>query len=165
MNIFTQLQVDVLIAAAVVALCLIVALVLRLTRRHRALPGPLPVTAPLRKHGTTAAPYLESPDGRTQMPLRLLTGAGSVIGRGPSADLTVDSALPHAETVAERHARICQDEATGYVMIEDLDSANGVFINGRRAPRKNLLKDRWTIGLGSLTLVYRDGNSDTGRLE
>ena len=156
MNIFTQLQVDVLIAAAVVALCLIVVLVLRLTRRHRALPGPLPVTA---------APYLESPDGRMQMPLRLLTGAGSVIGRGPSADLTVDSALPHAETVAERHARICQDEATGYVMIEDLDSANGVFINGRRAPRKNLLKDRWTIGLGSLTLVYRDGNSDTGRLE
>ena len=174
MNIFTQLQVDVLIAAAVVALCLIVVLVLRLTRRHRAPPGPLPVTAPLRplaktgdyrKQGTTAAPYLESPDGRTQMPLRLLTGAGSVIGRGPSADLTVDSALPHAETVADRHARICQDEATGYVMIEDLDSANGVFINGRRAPRKNLLKDRWTIGLGSLTLVYRDGNSDTGRLE
>ena len=156
MNIFTQLQVDVLIAAAVVALCLIVVLVLRVTRRHRALPGPPPMTA---------APYLESPDGRMQMPLRLLTGAGSVIGRGPSADLTVNSALPHAETVAERHARICQDEATGYVMIEDLDSANGVFINGRRAPRKNLLKDRWTIGLGSLTLVYRDGNSDTGRLE
>jgi hypothetical protein len=156
MHTLTQPQEAALIGAGVVALCLIVVLFLRISRRHRRPAKPLPITT---------SPYLESPDGHVMMPLTTLTGMGSIIGRGPNADLVVDDTLPQACTVSERHARIFQDAATGYVMIEDLDSTNGVFVNGRRAPRKNLLKDRWTVGLGSLTLVYRDGNSDTGPLE
>jgi len=156
MHTLTQPQEAALIGAGFVALCLIVVLLLRISRRHRRPAKPLPITT---------SPYLESPDGRTLMPLAMLTGTGSVIGRGPNADLVVDGTLPEAGTVSERHARIFQDATTGYVMIEDLDSTNGVFVNGRRAPRKNLLKDRWTVGLGSLTWVYRDGNSDTGPLD
>ena len=63
------------------------------------------------------------------------------------------------------HARIYYDSAYGHVIIEDLNSTNGVFINGRQAPRKNLLKDSWTVTLGSVTLNYHDGESDTGPLD
>jgi hypothetical protein len=146
-----------LAAAAVVVACLAVVMLWRAARHHPAAAArPLP---------SLTIPYLESPDGRLQLPLTEIADAGKTIGRGPSADLALDSDLPNASTVSERHALIYRDASTGCVMIEDLDSTNGVFINGRRAPRKNLLRDRWTIGLGSLTLVYRDGHSDTGPME
>lgn len=156
MEILTQPQQAVLIAAGLVALCLILVLVSRITRLRRVPHAPVP---------RVSTPYLESSDGCIHLPTDVLSGAGAVIGRGPDADLIVGPTIPHAESVSERHARIYQDSITGHVMIEDLDSANGVFINGRRAPRRNLLKDGWIIGLGSLTLAYHDGYSDTGPLE
>lgn len=157
MDTLTLEQQALLAAAAIVAACLAVTVLLRVTRRRPnrvARPLPLP-----------SAPYLESPDGRVRLPLIGLADAGMTIGRGPRVDLIVDSTLPDAHTVAAQHARIYRDTPSGCVLIEDLNSANGVFINGRRAPHKNMLRDRWTVGLGSLTLVYRDGSSDTGPME
>jgi hypothetical protein len=125
--------------------------------RRRAVPAPPP---------TTCIPYLKSPDDAIYFRLDKLGQGGLVIGRSKNdADLVIDSAIPYADTVSERHARIYYDPTCGYVVIEDLDSAHGIFINGRRAPRKNLLKDGWTIGLGTIALVYRDGESDTGPLD
>jgi pSer/pThr/pTyr-binding forkhead associated (FHA) protein len=150
-------QQTLLAAAAIVAALLAGTMLLRVTRRRpppAARPSPAPVV-----------PYLESPDGRVRLPLSQLGGAGMTIGRSRSVELTVDATLPEANTVADRHARLYRDATTGCVVIEDLNSASGVFINGRRAPHRNMLRDRWTVGLGSLTLVYRDGNTDTGPLE
>ena len=156
MNALTMNQ-QVLLAAAILAACVTALILLRLSRRHApAVPRPRPAA-------TTA--YLESPDGRIHLPLSGLVNFDLTIGRASTADLIVESAWPHADTVSERHARIYQDSATGCVMIEDLDSTHGVFVNGRRAPHKNILRDRWAVGLGNFTLVYRDGHSDTGPME
>ena len=159
METLTGEQLALLAAAAVVTICLAGVVIWRM-RRRRATPRPAARPVPL-----PSTPYLESPDGRVRLPLERLAEPGLVIGRAATADLSVDASLPHVETVAACHARIYRDAASGCVLIEDLDSATGVFVNGRRAPRKNLLRDRWVIGLGQLTLVYRDGNTDTGPLE
>jgi pSer/pThr/pTyr-binding forkhead associated (FHA) protein len=89
-----------------------------------------------------------------------------VIGRGKhSIDLKIDESVLYADTVSSRHARIYYDAVCGHVIIEDLDSTNGIFINGRQAPRKNLLKDGWVVGIGSVKLTFHDGESDTGPLD
>jgi pSer/pThr/pTyr-binding forkhead associated (FHA) protein len=155
MQTLTQAQQLILVVAGVCAMCLIVILVRRMARHRRRQARPLP---------QPATPYLESTDGRLRFVLTSLD-TGYVIGRGPGADLVIGHALPQADSVSERHARIYRDASTGHLMIEDLNSTNGTFVNGRRAPRKNLLRDRWAIGLGSVTLVYHDGESDTGPLD
>ena len=80
------------------------------------------------------------------------------IGRHEKNNIQIDNLA-----VSSLHARIVKDGSSYY--IEDLDSTNGIFVNGRLAPRKNLLKDDWVIGLGNVTLTYHDGESDTGPLD
>jgi pSer/pThr/pTyr-binding forkhead associated (FHA) protein len=127
-----------------------------LWRRRRVTPAP---------PSTACIPYLKSPDEAVYFRLDKLGQDGLVIGRSKNdADLVIDDKIPYADTVSERHARIYYDLTCGYMVIEDLESDQGIFINGRRAPRKNLLRDGWTIGLGTIALVYRDGESDTGPL-
>jgi len=140
-----------LLVVGIVALGLVI-----LWHRRRAALVPPP---------TACIPYLKSPDEAIYFRLDKLSQDGVVIGRSKDdADLVIDKTIPYADTVSERHARIYYDPTCGYIVIEDLESAHGIFINGRRAPRKNLLKDGWTIGLGTVALVYRDGESDTGPL-
>ena len=151
-----------ILPAVIVALTLLVVgivvlgLVIFWHRRHAALAPP----------PTTCIPYLKSPDDAIYFRRDKLGQDGLVIGRSKNdADLVIDDAIPYADTVSERHARIYYDPTCGHIVIEDLESTHGIFINGRRAPRKNLLRDGWTIGLGTVALVYRDGESDTGPLD
>lgn len=51
--------------------------------------------------------------------------AALVLGRAPECDLPIDS-----EQVSRRHARIVPRE--GDALVEDLGSANGTYVNGRR---------------------------------
>jgi hypothetical protein len=142
-------------AAFLLILFTLLFLVLR-RRRHL---GPVPLPTP-------SVPSIESPDGAIYFRLDGLDEEGLIIGRGKyGVDLRIEETIPHADTVSNRHARIYYDRTCGHVVIEDLDSTNGVFINGRQAPRKNLLRDGWIIGLGQFTLRYHDGESDTGPLE
>jgi hypothetical protein len=146
----------VVLVIGFVLLVLALFLILRAMRRRRR-PAPIP---------TAAVPFLKSSDGHLYFRLDRLEGHGLIIGRGGrGVDLEIDESTPHADTVSERHAHIYYDPGCGHVIIEDLDSTNGIFINGRRAPRKNLLKDGWIVGLGKVTLTYRDGEADTGPLE
>jgi hypothetical protein len=151
-----------ILPAAIAALTLLVvgiALLGLVVLRHRRRVAPAPPP-------TACIPYLKSPDDAIYFRLDKLGQDGLVIGRSKNdADLVIDDAIPYADTVSERHARIYCDPICGYFVIEDLESAQGIFINGRRAPRKNLLRDGWTIGLGTVALVYRDGESDTGPLD
>ncbi|MCS7261693.1 MAG: FHA domain-containing protein [Anaerolineae bacterium] len=144
--------------AAIVALILIGLIVRRITRTAP-VRAARPQTPSLRSQ-----PHLETPDGHTVVPLPNLDAGGCVIGRAPDADVQLDAILPCADSIAARHARIYRDAASGFVIIETLDTTRGIWINGVRATRKNLLKDRWVIGLGECTLIYRDGNPDTGPL-
>jgi len=147
------LMLSALILLALVALLLL----LWRIRRRRPSPSPPPMAT---------VPSLQTTDGRLHFRLDRLGGQGLVIGRGRhGVDLHIDPSLPDADTVSERHARIYHDPDCNCVVIEDLDSTNGVYINGRRAPRKNLLKDGWVVGLGKLTFTYRHSESDTGPLD
>jgi ABC-type multidrug transport system ATPase subunit/pSer/pThr/pTyr-binding forkhead associated (FHA) protein len=70
-----------------------------------------------------------------------------VIGRSPECDIVLQDIL-----VSRKHARIVQTEETTWV--EDLNSANGIYINGNRIRGKAQLKenDKLVIGLFSLSL-------------
>ncbi len=158
LGVFAQPYQVLLAVAAVTALVLIGLTIHRVIRRRSAR------IASLKSAPSTLQPYLATLDGRVQLPLSNLSTGGCVVGRAPDADVRIEATLPHAETVSAHHARIYRDPASGFVIIEDLNSTGGVLINGRRAGHKNLLKDRWIIAFGDCTLIYRDGNPDTGPL-
>lgn len=144
-------------AGLVVLLILAISLFLYVRRRRSLYPGPLPARA---------VPFLKSADGNLYFRLDKLDENGLIIGRGSQGvDIQIDETTRFVDTVSKRHARIYYHATYGHVIIEDLGSLNGIFINGRQAPRKNILKDGWTLGLGSVTLTYHDGESDTGPLD
>ena len=90
---------------------------------------------------------LRSTDTSIRCTLRLTPGAEKILGRGPSADFVVDAAL-----VSRVHCRfsVSVDE----LVVEDLRSTNGTFVNGQRVQQSALRKgDRLRLGrLGRLEL-------------
>jgi pSer/pThr/pTyr-binding forkhead associated (FHA) protein len=75
-----------------------------------------------------------------------LGAAECVIGRDASADFVLEDTL-----VSRRHLRVVQ--ADGGWIAEDLDSTNGMQVNGRRTKRFRL-SDGDTIRVGSSSLVF-----------
>ena len=59
--------------------------------------------------------------------LRFPLSAASVLGRGADIDLTC---LPDSEAISRRHAKVTLESGKWY--IEDLNSANGTFVNGKK---------------------------------
>jgi two-component system, cell cycle response regulator len=79
-------------------------------------------------------------------------GEDAVIGRGAAVSIRVDG-----DGVSRRHARLTRQR--GDVYVEDLDSANGTFVNGERVDSKVRLEDGDRITLGStavLKFTYND---------
>ncbi|WP_435007687.1 FHA domain-containing protein [Tundrisphaera lichenicola] len=74
---------------------------------------------------------------------RVLTpgGADLIIGRAPECGKVVDE-----PSVSGRHARLSR--AGGRVTIEDLNSSNGTFVNGRRIESPTTVEPGDVIGLG-----------------
>ncbi len=80
------------------------------------------------------------------------------VGRNASCQLSLDDPL-----VSRRHALF--DHHAGHVTLEDLNSRNGVIVNGQRIEAKVSLNvgDRIVIGSQELTLLSaRDGANVTG---
>ena len=73
------------------------------------------------------------------------------IGRDPSSDIHLDE-----DSVSRRHARI--DVSRDATTVCDLDSTNGVFINGHRI-RQSELKEGDRLHLGETVLKYLSGRS------
>jgi pSer/pThr/pTyr-binding forkhead associated (FHA) protein len=69
--------------------------------------------------------------------------------------LRIDEKFPNWQTVSRYHARIYRDPSTGRPVIEDNNSQNGVYVQGRRTAR-NLLKDGWTVTIGGVEFIYRE---------
>jgi diguanylate cyclase (GGDEF)-like protein len=61
------------------------------------------------------------------------------------------------QTASRKHARIIWKD--GHFVIEDLDSTNGVFINGRKSANQ-ILYDGDHIVIGTFYLVYREYEKD-----
>ena len=82
---------------------------------------------------------------------RIPIGAsGVIIGRSADADVVIP-----AQEVSRRHAQILPD-ANGWTLI-DLDSTNGVRVNGRQLGPPARLSDGDVIGIGPVELVFEAG--------
>ncbi|HET7217854.1 MAG TPA: FHA domain-containing protein [Vicinamibacterales bacterium] len=77
-----------------------------------------------------------------------LSDGDNLVGRAPDAAIWID-----APGVSRHHARIRVEgpQAT----IEDLDSKNGTFVNGRKVTAATPLADGDQIRLGSVVLTFR----------
>lgn len=75
-------------------------------------------------------------------------GEGSnLLGRDPAARVYIDHS-----SVSRQHARIVVNPDG--VTVEDLDSRNGTFVNGRRVSAPEAIRDGALIGLGPITLTF-----------
>ncbi len=73
------------------------------------------------------------------------------IGRNPGSDIVIDNL-----GVSDRHARIVEQE--GKYSIEDLDSTNGTFVDGKKIANAVLEKNS-EILIGKHTLVIEEAHT------
>jgi pSer/pThr/pTyr-binding forkhead associated (FHA) protein len=90
-------------------------------------------------------------DGDPPVILRILAGHTKTIGRTARADFILDAPL-----VSRVHCRLTADES-GQLVAEDLDSTNGIMVNGERVERRVLrLGDVLTVGRVDLAVHVGD---------
>lgn len=82
---------------------------------------------------------------------RLLPGAIKTVGRAPRADFVVDAPL-----VSRLHCRLTL-QADG-LLVEDLASTNGTFVNGSRVA-KGVLANGDTLRVGRMEFSVRQSES------
>ncbi len=83
---------------------------------------------------------LRCADEMRDQTLRLPAGAIKTVGRGPRADFAVEATL-----LSRVHCRLTS--TTDTLVVEDLESTNGTFINERRVSQAELAEgDRVRIG-------------------
>ena len=80
-----------------------------------------------------------------------LTGGRALLGRSKECDVRISD-----PNVSRRHAEVRQEGSTYWVL--DLDSTNGVLVNGRRHKRAKL-SDGDRITLGSTEIVFSSSAS------
>ena len=98
---------------------------------------PTPAPGPLRRHCVM--------DGQREIDL----GEGeNIVGRDVDAVIRLDD-----PTVSRHHARLVVAGAT--VTLEDLDSKNGTFVDGKRLKKSRALKSGGTIKFGSVVVTFR----------
>ncbi|MFQ6100548.1 MAG: FHA domain-containing protein [Anaerolineae bacterium] len=126
------------------------------TLRRKPRPAPPPPPPPT----VPAGPRLESV-GTPGGPRRFdISPQGITIGRAPENGLVITQAFPGWETTSRQHARIY--EQAGRWIVEDLNSMNGVYVNGRRTGR-NVLRDGWRLGIGGVEFVFHAGIGEAQR--
>lgn len=83
---------------------------------------------------------LRCADEKGNQTLRLPAGAIKTVGRGPRADFAFEATL-----LSRVHCRLTS--TTNTLVVEDLESTNGTFINERRVNRAELTEgDRVRLG-------------------
>ena len=90
---------------------------------------------------------LHTPDSEAgPVTFRVTPGAVKTVGRAPGADFSLDAAL-----VSRLHCRLEAEGET--LLVVDLDSTNGTFVNDKRVERARLASgDRLRIGRVELTV-------------
>lgn len=129
------------------------------TKRKRA-SGEIPVPSlvvpaavppqPVLEKASAPTAYLELPGGDASQRFALLA-EGTTLGRAKDNTLVIDASSSAWETVSAYHARIFYVDNDWRV--EDLNSHNGVYVNGRRTGR-NLLRDGWEISIGNVRFIF-----------
>ena len=102
----------------------------------------------------TAGRLIIATEGRTVADLPLKLGR-VILGRTPDNDVQIDSRF-----VSRHH---CQIIATPHgCIIEDLNSTNGIYVQGKRVRRHNL-NDGDVVAIGKHELMYVDERASTKR--
>ena len=95
-------------------------------------------------------PFLIDPTGREH----LLSGETITIGRAVECDIVITS-----KRVSRQHARVRREG--GEVVLQDLDSTNGTFLNSERVMEPMALHDGDRISVGDVTFVFHDPDVTT----
>ena len=132
-----------------VALLLVLVLLVLFLRRRRPSKKPTAPLPPVKP----SPPWLEARVSGKARPFPLQKDAVT-IGRAPDNDLVIPQDLPGWETVSRHHARLYRQGDRW--MVEDLQSTNGVYVNGKRTGR-NLLQDGWRLDIGGVTFIFHAG--------
>lgn len=98
---------------------------------------------------------LTTDDGTVDPPvvIRLATDAARTVGRANRSDFVLDAAL-----VSRVHCRLLTD-ARGDLMVEDLDSTNGTFVNDQRVNGRAPLSPGDRLRVGRVELSVRRAES------
>ncbi|MBM4379961.1 MAG: FHA domain-containing protein [Deltaproteobacteria bacterium] len=100
---------------------------------------------------STARPhYLELVEGPGAPRYYELCQPATVVGRSEQSDLQVDS-----DGLSRKHLLVTRHD--GEFVVEDLDSRNGVFLNGVKI-HSATLRDMDTLQLGPVVFVYHEGD-------
>lgn len=84
--------------------------------------------------------------GSTHTRQLVLRSAETTVGRGAGCGLRIPSA-----EVSRQHCRLtCKD---GFLTVEDLNSANGTYLNGHRLAARHLVRPGDTLQIGPLTFL------------
>ena len=97
---------------------------------------------------TEAVPFLTDPTGREH----LLTARTVTIGRAVENEIVVTS-----RRVSREHARVQREGRR--LVLADLGSTNGTFLNGERLMAPVELRDGDRIGIGDVVLLFHDPES------
>ena len=98
--------------------------------------------------GTESVPFLTDPTGREHP----LTDKTVTIGRAIENEIVVTS-----RRVSRTHARVQREGRR--LVLADLDSTNGTFLNGERLLAPVELRDGDRIGIGDVVLLFHDPES------
>lgn len=79
----------------------------------------------------------------------------SVIGRLESLPLQVLD-----DQVSRKHLRIRFEEASGHYLAADLNSRNGVFVNGRKIEEETQLREGDIMRIGNTELLFTEKDFD-----
>ena len=97
-----------------------------------------------------SAPYLTDPSGKEHM----LAAPVANIGRAVENEVVVTS-----KRVSREHARIRREGRK--LILEDLNSTNGTFLNDERLSGPEVLRDGDRIGIGEVTFIFHDPDTTT----
>ena len=90
-------------------------------------------------------PYFTDPTGREH----LLSGEVITIGRAVECDIVITS-----KRVSREHARVQREG--WHVVLEDLDSTNGTYLNDERLLSPTELRDQDRVAIGDVVLIFHD---------
>src|SRR3989338_7684438 len=95
--------------------------------------------------------YINGPEQGQKIKLDL-SKPELTLGRSPQVDVSIQN-----QNISRKHVKFKQD--IDGVWVEDLNSKNGVLVNGKKVTEPTLLKDSDEIQLGDLKLSFTDTNA------
>lgn len=99
--------------------------------------------------------YLKLINRKERLPFKIqehyYIGDNTYIGRDESNDVVLKDRF-----ISKKHARIIKDQ--GIYFIEDLNSANGIYLNGERINEAIELKDKDLIDIGQVEFLFVNGD-------